>query len=110
MDEAEYCHRLALMYRGRVIALGTPAELKQSLRRSIICSIWRSSDLLASMKLLESAAGSVGVAVFGGGLHVTVEDAARAIPEIRAALEQAGIQIEPAGADPAVAWRMCSWP
>ena len=29
MDEAEYCHRLALMYRGRMIALGTPSELKQ---------------------------------------------------------------------------------
>ena len=29
MDEAEYCHRLALMYRGKVIALGAPAELKQ---------------------------------------------------------------------------------
>jgi ABC-2 type transport system ATP-binding protein len=28
MDEAEYCHRMALMYRGRVIALGTPAELR----------------------------------------------------------------------------------
>lgn len=31
MDEAEYCHRLALMDRGRVIALGTPAELKASM-------------------------------------------------------------------------------
>jgi len=29
MEEAEYCHRLALMYRGRVIALGTPEELKR---------------------------------------------------------------------------------
>ena len=28
MDEAEYCHRIALMYRGKVIALGTPSELK----------------------------------------------------------------------------------
>ena len=28
MDEAEYCHRIALMYRAKVIALGTPAELK----------------------------------------------------------------------------------
>jgi ABC-2 type transport system ATP-binding protein len=28
MDEAEYCHRVALMYRGRTIELGTPAELK----------------------------------------------------------------------------------
>jgi ABC-type multidrug transport system ATPase subunit len=32
MDEAEYCHRLALMYRGRVIALGTPEQLKQESR------------------------------------------------------------------------------
>ena len=31
MDEAEYCHRLALMYRGRVIALGSPRELKDKL-------------------------------------------------------------------------------
>ena len=31
MDEAEYCHRIALMYGGRVIALGSPAELKNSL-------------------------------------------------------------------------------
>jgi ABC-2 type transport system ATP-binding protein len=28
MDEAEYCHRLALMYRGRIIAEGTPRQLK----------------------------------------------------------------------------------
>lgn len=30
MDEAEYCHRLALMYRGRIVAMGTPGELKQA--------------------------------------------------------------------------------
>ena len=30
MDEAEYCHRLALMYRGKVVALGSPAELKRT--------------------------------------------------------------------------------
>jgi ABC-2 type transport system ATP-binding protein len=34
MDEAEYCHRLALMYQGRTIALGTPAELKRALGRA----------------------------------------------------------------------------
>lgn len=28
MDEAEYCHRLALLYQGKMIALGTPTELK----------------------------------------------------------------------------------
>ncbi len=29
MDEAEYCHRLALMYRGKIIALDTPSALKR---------------------------------------------------------------------------------
>lgn len=29
MDEAEYCDRIALIYRGRMLALGTPDELKQ---------------------------------------------------------------------------------
>ena len=28
MDEAEYCGRLALIYQGKIIALGTPSELK----------------------------------------------------------------------------------
>ena len=31
MDEAEYCHRLALMYRGRIIALGAPPTLREAL-------------------------------------------------------------------------------
>jgi ABC-2 type transport system ATP-binding protein len=31
MDEAEYCHRLALMYQGRIAAMGTPAELKRQM-------------------------------------------------------------------------------
>jgi ABC-2 type transport system ATP-binding protein len=30
MDEAEYCHRLALMYRGKIVALGAPKELKEA--------------------------------------------------------------------------------
>lgn len=29
MDEAEFCHRLALMFEAKIIAEGTPAELKQ---------------------------------------------------------------------------------
>jgi len=34
MEDAEYCHRVALMYRGRVIALGSPRELKDKLKVS----------------------------------------------------------------------------
>ena len=31
MDEAEYCHRLALMYKGKMIALGSPSDLKRAM-------------------------------------------------------------------------------
>ena len=34
MDEAEYCHRLGLIYRGELIALGTPHELKSEMPRA----------------------------------------------------------------------------
>ena len=30
MDEAEYCDRIGLVYRGKLIAIGTPDELKES--------------------------------------------------------------------------------
>ena len=92
MDEAEYCHRLALMYRGKVIALGTPDELKQSLESHFLLRL-EVSDVLESMKILEKLAGVSDVAVFGGGLHVTVADGEQAIPQIRFALEQAGITV-----------------
>jgi ABC-2 type transport system ATP-binding protein len=81
MDEAEYCHRLALMYRGKVIALGTPAELKGKMAGQTLMEL-ESADPLESMKALEGMAGVSDVAVFGGGLHVTVSGVGR--EEIRA--------------------------
>jgi ABC-2 type transport system ATP-binding protein len=92
MDEAEYCHRLALMYRGKVIALGTPSELKQSLASHYLLRL-EVSDIVGSMKILEKLPGLHDVAVFGGGLHVTAEEGERAMAQIRSALEQAGITI-----------------
>ncbi len=92
MDEAEYCHRIALMYRGKVIALGTPEYLKQSLESHHILYV-ETSDILDSMKAIEKLPGVSDVAVFGGGLHVTVENAEAESPLIRNALDQAGITI-----------------
>jgi len=92
MDEAEYCHRIALMYRGKTIALGSPAELKASLGEGHLLSL-ETSDLLGSMTALQGRPGIADVAVFGGGLHVTVERDEAAIPEIRSALGAAGIEI-----------------
>jgi ABC-2 type transport system ATP-binding protein len=124
MDEAEYCNRVALMYGGRIIALGSPAELKTSLGVGHLVNLV-TSDLLASMTVLEkhesakgaartsdanreltapdgacpervlrdSTANILDIAVFGGGLHVKVENAETAMPEIRALLDGAGIKI-----------------
>src|SRR6202044_783485 len=81
MDEAEYCHRIALMYGGRVIALGSPAELKTSLGVGHLLNL-ETSDLLNGMAALEKQPGILDIAVFGGGLHVKVNDPGTAIPQI----------------------------
>ncbi|MEO7143134.1 MAG: ABC transporter ATP-binding protein [Bryobacteraceae bacterium] len=85
MDEAEYCNRLALMYRGKVIALGAPAELKRSLASRHLLHL-ETPALLDTMRALEGQPGILDVAVFGGGLHVAVDRPAAAMERIRAVL------------------------
>jgi ABC-2 type transport system ATP-binding protein len=92
MDEAEYCHRIALMYGGRVIALGSPAELKTSLGAGHLLNL-ESTNLLGAMAALEKKTGILDIAVFGGGLHVKVDDPGHRIPEIYKMLEGAGIHV-----------------
>lgn len=92
MDEAEYCHRVALMGAGRLIAVGSPEELKASLGVGHLLNL-RTSNLLGSMQALRGRPGIQDVAVFGGGLHVKVDGAAEGQALVRAALQQAGIEI-----------------
>jgi drug efflux transport system ATP-binding protein len=92
MDEAEYCHRIALMYGGRIIALGSPDELKHSLGAGTLLNLV-TSDLLPCMAVLENKQHILDIAVFGGGLHLKVDDADAATAEIRVALDAAKIQI-----------------
>ena len=93
MDEAEYCHRLALMYRGRVIALGTPEELKAGLTEHSLLQL-QTGDPLDTMRALESLPGVFDVAVFGGGLHVAVDGVDATSARIRQALAAKGIAIQ----------------
>jgi ABC-2 type transport system ATP-binding protein len=92
MDEAEYCNRIALMYGGRVIALGSPAELKRSLGSGHLLNL-ETSNLLESLAALQGCPGVSDVAVFGGGLHVTVSEDALAEQQIRSRLRQGDIEI-----------------
>jgi ABC-2 type transport system ATP-binding protein len=92
MDEAEHCHRLALMYRGKVIALGTPTELKKGLTAYTLLQL-DSAEPLETMNALEGLPGVHDVAVFGGGLHVTVDDLEAGRASIRQALDARGIAV-----------------
>jgi ABC-2 type transport system ATP-binding protein len=93
MDEAEYCGRLALMYRGKVIALGSPAELKRSLISHSLLNL-DSTEPLETMRALEGVTGVLDVAVFGGGLHVTVDDVEATGARMRQALAGKGIEVK----------------
>jgi ABC-2 type transport system ATP-binding protein len=92
MDEAEYCHRLALMYKGKVIALGTPAELKAGLTGYTLLNL-ETNDPLETMRALEGLPGVHDVAVFGGGLHITVDAGDEMVARVRERLAGAGIAV-----------------
>lgn len=91
MDEAEYCHRVGLMYAGKVVALGAPAELKRDMKAYLLQL--DTSDLLGAMQAIESKPGIRDTAVFGAGLHVTVDDPKAGSAQIRDALAASHIEI-----------------
>jgi ABC-2 type transport system ATP-binding protein len=86
MEESEYCDRLGIIYRGELIALGTPRELKTKHMPEAVLEINcpRPND---AMPALEGLPEVKEVALFGKGLHAVATDAAAAERAIRAALE-----------------------
>jgi ABC-2 type transport system ATP-binding protein len=93
MEEAEYCNRLALIFRGRIVALGTPTELKQRFMRGELLLV-ECSPLGPAMEALRSAAAVMDAAVFGNSLHLVVQDAQAAIPEVRKCLADHGAAVQ----------------
>ena len=81
MDEAEYCDRLGLIYRGDLIALGTPEELKTGFMAEEVVEVLCESPQDA-MEDIERIAGIKHAALFGKGLHVVAEDADQAVSAI----------------------------
>jgi ABC-2 type transport system ATP-binding protein len=79
MEEAEYCNRLALIFRGRIVALGTPTELKRDSMKGELLLV-ECAQLGDAVEALQSASGVMDAAVFGNALHLVVEDAALAVP------------------------------
>jgi ABC-2 type transport system ATP-binding protein len=90
MDEADYCDRLALIYRGRIIAEGTPNALRvEHMKRDVIeIEADRPVDAL---EILDRNA--VDASIFGSVLHAIVEDQKIAAENIRSMLEKEGITV-----------------
>lgn len=92
MDEAEYCHRLALMHAGKIIALDTPEALRRNPQLHHFLQL-DPGDVLASLETLDPLTEILDIAPFGGGLRIRVLDPARAESAIRQALQGEGIPI-----------------
>jgi len=91
MEEAEYCDRLGLIYRGELIATGTPEKLKTELMQEDVLKIACARPHEA-LREIEDLANVKEVALFGGGLHAVVEDREVAIDSIRKRLDDRGYQ------------------
>jgi len=90
MDEAEYCTRVGFMRRGRLMAVGTPTDLKES---EVAGAVWRvhCTPLLASLDLLETLPNVKNVSLSGNHLRAIIEENSSA-QNLEKALDAAGLR------------------
>ncbi|HSF82584.1 MAG TPA: ABC transporter ATP-binding protein [Anaerolineales bacterium] len=97
MDEAEHCHRLAFIQRGRIIAYGPPAEIKASMMPGQVLEI-APSDPPRTVKLLREAQISgrlplEAVELYGSLVHVVAREMKTVQKSVAHELRAAGIQV-----------------
>jgi ABC-2 type transport system ATP-binding protein len=99
LDEAERCHRVALLHQGKLLFCDTPANLKAAFGKGVLSITSPEPRELRSN--LEHAAGLSSLVLTGDGLHVVVDDATLRIPEFESLLKRANVpfdaiqQVEP---------------
>ena len=92
MEEAEYCDELALIYRGRMIAQGSPASVRTESMPEDILEI-RVARPFEALEKLEGSGLVREAALFGDALHAVVDDAAAARPALERYLSSAGCDV-----------------
>jgi ABC-2 type transport system ATP-binding protein len=92
LDEAERCHRVALMHQGKLLFSDTPANLEAKLGKNVLSVT--SADPRSLRTELERAEGISSLVLTGDGVHVVVDDAARRIPEFKARLTNAHVPFD----------------
>jgi ABC-2 type transport system ATP-binding protein len=92
MDEAEYCDRLALIYRGELIAQGPPEQLKQEAMQEDVLEVLCERPE-AAMEALAGLNAVKEVALFGSSLHLVADDGDRAAADTRQRLTERGFVV-----------------
>ncbi len=92
LDEAERCARLALIHRGKLLALGTPDEVKRLMRDTIM--ELRTVDPRRTAALLRDKLPECSVGLFGDRVHVAARDVEATQKKIEAILRDGGIETE----------------
>lgn len=90
MDEADYCNSLSLIYKGKIIAQGTPSQLKQEVMKQDVLEI-EVDSYVDAMDVL--SLNDIESAIFGSLIHVTIADSEHMTPEIKKILEASGINV-----------------
>jgi ABC-2 type transport system ATP-binding protein len=95
MEEAErLCGRVAIMDHGKIIALDTPARLRQSVGVDTIVTVRASGDHEALARALEHAiAGVTHSRLMDAGVELYVKGADRLVPRVVSAAEDAGFDV-----------------
>lgn len=92
MEEAEYCNRLALIFRGKMVALGTPSELKHKSMKGELLQV-ECEPLGPAVEALQTAPDVIDAAVFGSALHLVVPEASPAIPQVKKYLADRNVTV-----------------
>jgi ABC-2 type transport system ATP-binding protein len=92
MEEAEYCNRLGLIFRGKMVALGTPSELKRKSMKGELLLV-KAEPLGPAVEALQRAPSVMDAAVFGSALHLVVQNADAAIPQVKEFLEEHSVAV-----------------
>lgn len=90
MEEAEYCNRIALIDKGRLIALGTPEQLKKKHLEGMIYEV-EMEDALSASETLGGMEKILDAAVFGRALHVRISPVEDPEAYLAVSLQKAGL-------------------
>jgi ABC-2 type transport system ATP-binding protein len=92
LDEAERANRIALMHRGKLLAVGTPNEVKQLMRGAILEV--RSAEPRRATALLREKLPANSVGLFGDRVHVVTQEPEKTMRQVETLLTEAGLKVE----------------